>query len=452
MGFDQGLYNPPNTGGSFPPSPPSPVIRGNTIFVSKTGSPGGARQDVTYHFNTITQAVAVAQDGDIIIVYPGLYDDIIYLNNLPGTFNIHMMSGAVWSNPSYCLLCENTNVNITGDGVFITTGDTSSFAIGVLGGQVKVDCNSIACADGIAIGSYGGGDFYIRAKEIYTTSGGTPLKLNSTIAYVEADFVGSKVQDDSITTPSETWNNSVVYIENDESAEVYLYIKKVRSRAVGYTIWNKGVKNCHIHCDEIINEYSSNVVQGIENVIVRDTFEESDHVEIFGKITCYTEFTGYFVSYESSEEPKVEGTHKIYCDITTSEGPAAWVNGNARCYLYLHGILENTSSGYATLQVGTSGVAYRNWLLKVFVNGKVIKVGDYTSIELFRAEENQADQLELITDCVVLNSTDGQVSILSNDTVNPIPVKVYRLISNVPSDPNSILETIAQSVVDPNVV
>ena len=61
-------------GSSFPPGPPSPVRIGNMIIVSSLGNDGtGARQDVPFHFLTIDAALAAAQAGDTIIIYPGSY-------------------------------------------------------------------------------------------------------------------------------------------------------------------------------------------------------------------------------------------------------------------------------------------------------------------------------------------------------------------------------------------
>lgn len=52
------------------------VILQNTLHVAKNGTVAGERHNLGMPFNTIVNAAALAQPGDVIIVYPGIYNEI----------------------------------------------------------------------------------------------------------------------------------------------------------------------------------------------------------------------------------------------------------------------------------------------------------------------------------------------------------------------------------------
>src|SRR5262245_55683561 len=109
------------TAGSFPPGPPpSPVLVGNFIMVSKVGNDAtGTREDFVFHFLTIGAALAIAQPGDIIVVQPGTYNESLTLN--VNGVTIYFEYGATLTNSGDLLTIFLFDSVVTGYGNFVAT-------------------------------------------------------------------------------------------------------------------------------------------------------------------------------------------------------------------------------------------------------------------------------------------------------------------------------------------
>lgn len=152
------------SGGIVPP-PPSGVMVGNSIFVSKEGNDAtGTREDFVFSFLTIQAAIAVAISGDTIFVYPGTYTAVGGSDFLlPAGVKMHCYEGVT--------LFTNTNIQV--QNIF----GYADFNVGtVLNAIGDIECQSITFLDD-------GGQLYINTAN-------TNVKVFGDIVYLGLNDYG----------------------------------------------------------------------------------------------------------------------------------------------------------------------------------------------------------------------------------------------------------------------
>jgi hypothetical protein len=166
------------------------VSIGNSLFVSKSGDNATAvRGNLSRHYLTITAALAAAQSGDTVFVFPGTYTESAIGNY--DNITVHLFKGAILSNSTTVVsVTSAVTFAITGDGILQTTGNvtvvnqqnaSSNLYIEcqqIIGGvgqcvvrtsgttilRVKKNINIGSCQVGVAV--TGGQDFYLECPEI----------------------------------------------------------------------------------------------------------------------------------------------------------------------------------------------------------------------------------------------------------------------------------------------
>ena len=451
MGYNTAIFVPPVTGSTFPPGPPSPVLRGNTIFVSKTGSSGGARQDVTYHFNTVNDAINVMQDGDIIIVYPGTYTEELYLGS-GITYNIHLMSGAHITSAAFTITVEGADsvLNLTGNGVVSTSGNDTTAAIFINGGQAHIEADQVLSLDGIALALYFASErVTAKIRNIQTQGNGSALVINGCSASIVADYIGDAATEDRVGTNS--YQNAAVFIFEYLAGQIDIEAREIRTRAPGSVIYNQAVGFLSIKADRIVNDFTAALDPGPQLCVIYDSYYPDDFVQYnFGQLLCFGTNCGYYCAYGTgSSAGGGTSEHHVNGSILATSGPAVMAAGNIVSKLYLNGIFQNSAEDWNTIFLGGTS-AIEAYLIKIFLTGRVICTGPATPVYWVTPTADPEFILELITDCVIIGNSE--FSMVSDNTSSPPSIKIYRLISNIPTDPDSIVETIAQSIVDPTVV
>lgn len=453
MGFDQGLYNPPNGGGSFPPSPPSPVLRGNTIFVSKTGSAGGARQDVTYHYNTIADAVAVAQDGDIIIVYPGEYIETITFDSSVSRdlYSIHLMKGAIWTDNTNCIYVSGKTVRITGNGTIVATAD--GIAAAVFDGFLDIECDELYCEDGIAFYCSGATSVsYIKCNLLQTTNNGTPLVYEDGECYVTASYIGDSATDNSRSVPSGNYNAAIVTV-GTVTGKLIVNADRIRTRAYGYTIFNSGVKYIEINASEIVNDYTGAVGTFDElAAVIADNAVQNGFCCWNANVFGYGGINGYYMKSINEVIAGFNSIHRFNGTIQVEAAASIWANGNFDISLYMNGLFINETDEVPNVMLGGGSGEWANSWLKFFITGKILNLVGGVGIQYNSIGTLRANLSKLVVDAIIALATNTGFSIQGDDSDVPLDVIIYRLISNVSSDPSTINETVVQSVVDPTVI
>jgi hypothetical protein len=131
----------------------------NTLFVSKSGNDSTAQRGLSNKpFLTITAARDAAQEGDLIVVYPGTYNDSnLIRNNL--TYFCYEGVTLTGSTPLRCSIPQPFNFAFTGYADIVTSG-------------------SCLLIQGI---EYNGSNIFIQANKLECTSFGDAVRLRAEV-------------------------------------------------------------------------------------------------------------------------------------------------------------------------------------------------------------------------------------------------------------------------------
>lgn len=168
-GFNTSVFVYQRAGTPIPPGPPTPVRRGNTLIVSTQGyaAPPAVRQDVVYHFSSLQQALAAAQNGDMVIVYPGTWP---LSTPIPSTANlsVHCLPGVSITGTNIFMNIGG-NFKFTGDAVITDTADIFANRTFTPTQNVFIECLNLNCfrftISGTATAANGG--FVFRVKNLW---------------------------------------------------------------------------------------------------------------------------------------------------------------------------------------------------------------------------------------------------------------------------------------------
>lgn len=448
MGFETGIYVGARTGGGIPPGPPTQVRLGNTLIVSATGSDAnGARQDVVYHFATINAALAASGDGDVIVVYPGIYNETIS----PGSdCRIHLMNGAILTNSEVVLfISSDIDVVITGDGLIVATAVGSGVVL--LSGALYLECTGIVCEDGIGVAMASGTSTIIVKDKAVTNANGTAISIQDGIHFLYLNYCGDLIEDDSRVTDNGNFN-AAIYVSNSDTSEVYIHAKKIRIRAFGITVVNGGANKFYLTADSIVNDSEIDPGLPLLHGVVYSKFR-SDHLSVIKADIFANDFATGYITYDNGPNPQQNplAKHYFFGNIKAEWGSAVIACGQMEGTLYLNGYFENTSESNPVVQIGDSSLDQFVKFLIVHVIGRVNALGGSSSA-IFQYTRIPGDRnIQLVIDAVVYCTNVGAFSV-QTDRAAREPVRIYRLISNVPSDPTTVDEIISLSIVDPLVI
>lgn len=165
------------------------VAAGNMLVVSKDGSDStGSREDVSLPFLTLAAAKAAATSGDLILVYPGTYNERNLLKNgvnwhfLPGANITYTGSvdGAIWDNSSSGTTGAITS-RITGKAKFTHNGSQATptrcytVIVNNTSSDIDIECelisNAMAGAGEQGAVRHAGGTLTIRAAKVVSMDG-----------------------------------------------------------------------------------------------------------------------------------------------------------------------------------------------------------------------------------------------------------------------------------------
>lgn len=159
----------------------SPFL-GKTLYVSNRGNDATAvPYDLTNHYNTFDAALAVAADGDTIVVCPGAWTT----TNVAGistveNLSIYLYAGATLSGSGIFNTIKN-NFVISGDGIIEATG-TNLLNLDSEGNAL-IECKKLTLYNSTLAT---GGTFNIRCKESFTivgtVEGGAAMTINGGLA------------------------------------------------------------------------------------------------------------------------------------------------------------------------------------------------------------------------------------------------------------------------------
>jgi hypothetical protein len=136
---------------------------GNALFVDRVyGSDVlGTRGRFDRPYSTCGGARADAQSGDVVVVYPGAYAEVLAMK---GGVNWFFYPGVTVGNDSGALTCAaGVTAEVRGRGTF--AAGTGGFAVDVAGGTLTLECVAVTAESGAAV-SAAGGTLTLRAERV----------------------------------------------------------------------------------------------------------------------------------------------------------------------------------------------------------------------------------------------------------------------------------------------
>lgn len=168
---------------------------GNTLYVSKrgqsTGSGLGERENIGYHFSEIADAIAAANVGDTIQIYPGTY----YINGAIAKDGVlvYCYKGVVITGDNLTSgLTGSSNISFMGHAEINTTTPMYCYVLYGISNHCEFECDSINTTSSIYLAN----KFNFRVKTItFATSW---FGLNITKSNVYSESYHSNIKIDSI--------------------------------------------------------------------------------------------------------------------------------------------------------------------------------------------------------------------------------------------------------------
>jgi hypothetical protein len=360
------------------------------------------------------------------------------------------MKGAVWTDNTVCAYVSGKSLKITGNGTLEATAD--GVAAYVFDGFLDIECDEIFCENGISFYCSGSTSIsYVKATKIQTFNNGTPVVYEDGECYLTSSYIGDSAVDDSRSVYASNYNAAIL-TTGSTTGKFIVNADRIRTRAYGYTIYNSGVKYIQIYAAEILNEYTSSELNDELCAVIADNAVQNDFCEWNANVFGGGAVNGYYMKSINEHVPGFLGIHRFNGTITVDNAVAIWANGNFDINLYMNGVFTNNTDETQTVRLGGGSGEWANSSLKLFLTGKVINKQEGVAISYFSQGTLRPNLSKLILDAIVVLQNIAGFSIQGDDSDVPLDVIIYRLISNVSSDPDTINETVVQSVVDTTVI
>ena len=450
--FTGNIFGPQASSGSFPTEPPSPVKIGNTLIVSKQGSAAGAREDVAFHYNSIDEAIAAALDGDIIVIYPGVYDmtgitvnQNLFIYGYEGvTINTDV------SAPAF-IIGKDVILSVTGE---ITWNCESRLGILIAdsGAKVYFECKKVIGSDEILF-LVGDGNYNIHIKEVAELHGiGKLLQVQQDGSGGDVIFNASRVERTNINDLF----SSIFYVEG--ATNVILLGEDWIENSNGRCLYiQSGVVNCYV-------KKLSNIYTGAQKRIIRSsdgaifTFGSVVHVESsgiasFANIYSDLEATGVSAGFElsfphesdASTQPSTPGSIiNINGSIKTNERNAAYIMGGDGSKVYLNGKITHGERSPVIIGFYDGTDYWINKDLTVYMNGDIYS-GAENAITI-EANPDPSSAIKLCLNGKAFITDTLKFSVYSSRAAN---VVVQNFVSNCALDSN-ITELGSSAIIDSN--
>lgn len=254
-----------------PPTPPTPLIVQNTLFVNKNGSDGtGQRTRFDLPYLTINGALAAAAPNDVIVVYPGVYQETRPLN-ISKNVNYQFIGKGevqlVTTVSAGSIFTDSTTVGsaeILAPGWKFAARSNQIVLSQYAASNVRFVADSITASGGKAIDQRGGSTLKLKATRVYANSTiatiwiQSALKFDGDIDFIESGFFGHafyvhlvpkvNLHSKKVFSNDPANEDYAVYIHDSNATDsIFLEIDEIRSQ-LDWAIWAKGLsKNMFVH-------------------------------------------------------------------------------------------------------------------------------------------------------------------------------------------------------------
>jgi len=448
-GFNTSVFVATGTG-FIPPVPPTQVRRGNTLIVSTQGyaAPPAVRQDVVYHFSNINEALTAAQNGDMIIIYPGTW---ALTSPIPSTANLSIqcfpgvtITGAnIFSN-------VGGNFKFTGDAVIVDSADIFANRTFTSSQNVYIECLNLTCfrfiISGTATADNGG--FVFRVKNLWL--------LGESLAVLTANASAFDISFKELRYTANFNTGSRMVVANMDDGAVGSITGEAVYPGNNNVTTGFGVYNFIGPNGGTALGHRFNVLVNVKKTIINDSSNlggflarANEMAEIPADYDMRS--WGYHLKTDFIIDNGDNGQPQILCASGTM-----WYSGN----IYAN---QNQRTDRESVQLNNN-IADGGGRAKLYLQDVGIYInsafgGAPISGAIIANEQNNiplSDVFTLVLDNVkVKNIMDdpGLYSIASNGSIgNELPVKIYNFLATASIDGNSVIAIVnGQTIIDPDV-
>lgn len=450
MGANQGVFVPAFSGG-IPPVPPSQVRIGKMLVVSTLGSATPARQDLVYHYLTLQAAINAAQSGDIVIVYPGAWTITTLVELTGGTeLNIHIMPGATVASAGSVGLFKLTEgtLRITGSGAFTNASAAPIFEMAGGNTILELECDSLLSSNHCI--KIGAGKSILNIKDfcITTSNALVAVKISSDISTMLVDaFFNYLGHYDTVNITGDDPGALQIYAAGNNDTLIQIRFNKIFARSRVEAVQLQVELGKLYLKGNLIQNGNTGVTTNSHAIRTVSFITQNQVVE--ANLQAPGDGCGFYMApIGNASEPTGEfNQFRFTGDILTISGPALLLQGNTLNEYHFEGIFTSDTT---VVQFGDTinqgDVSGRN--LKAYVNGRIVSTSVSSSNVMVAIDVDNATEPALLT----LNASaynlgvDGfSIASINEDTA----VNLIHFVSNVPTDPGSIIEQITDSIINP---
>lgn len=464
MSFNTAAKVPAMGSGGIPPAPPTQFQRGNTLFVSKTGDDAtAAREDGIYVYDTIEAALAAAQAGDCIIIFPGTYQ---YTAPWEITLSLH-----IYCYPGVILVAEDmnafnftaSNIIFSGDAVINLIGaNSATYGIYNTGSNNYFELASINAdkANSIGLVLFSGSCKGLVKNSITVNDNGSALfSVQGTHSIFINEITGTNTDgvnttivelNSAVADPGAGYANNVNLKFNRISCSTPLEVVKIKvgdPGGIGDKIILEGnvIENTYAGAGSSVLNYFNDAARPRLGDAVRLDLDDLDpamgSVLIKSKLVSASGAGVYRFNISTPATSTRAVNAVLHCDIDAVR--AFLMDANSLSVMQVNGLWKQSNSS----EFGYSNASSQNFVITLtgkldsYFSGAVIPVKIYNP-------SNNTDYPTVIFNCVIASA--NAANCIQSTSANAINITVYNLFATAPLDLN-ITELVSNSIIDVNV-
>lgn len=431
------------------------ITRGNTLFVSKTGDDATAsRENMACHYETVEAAIADAQGGDTVVVYPGTYSlsTPIQKNGV----SVYLMPFAeLFGNGVSVVNMQNNEVfGIYGQGVLSASGAAVVY-LNAVDSNLILECDSVIGSTGVLFTiDIRGGHFIGRIARTVncTDNAGCFFVAGAGNFYLNCPLLAD-------TSTSNTDRPSIAYtilFFLNYSGQGYVHCDQIIGWQGGPTVQIQEVigSNVSITCPYMTNKWTTTIerVTCVVGLGRSAADEYGTNLSIYGNIYA-ADFVRGLVVLSNTTTGRCYFNGNIFCE--KGYGVINCTNG----YMIDHCgdvVQTDAASVVGAVRVGLDAAAQNYYQGGIYKNksGTISTVGSTEPPIVIEIDKVTYPNSRVILKETTLIENGGIGYCITSGDASAQNVYIYKAESNVDLDATTITNAIAPTtlIIDANIV